>query len=199
MKENEVKEKVSLENNDTNQNELNQQETTQQSPKKKKRKKEKANEELLKLKEEFEILTEKYKEINDKYLRLAAEFDNYKKRTLKEKSELLKYGGETVLTNLLSILDDIERAEKSINNSNDIDSIKQGIQLINSKFNEFIKQQGIKEIEAKNAEFNTDYHEAITRSPAPSEELKGKVIDVIQKGYLLHDKVIRFAKVVVGE
>lgn len=201
MEENEVKEnqEVNVENNIENHNELNQQETNSQSSKKKKKKEQKENKELQKLKEEFEILSEKYKEANDKYLRLAAEFDNYKKRTLKEKSDLLKYGGETVLTNLLSILDDFERAENSINNSNDIEGLKQGIQLINSKFYEFMKQQGIKEIEAKNAEFNTDYHEAITRFAAPSEELKGKVIDVIQKGYMLHDKVIRFAKVVVGE
>lgn len=201
MKENEVKEnqEVNVENNTSYHNEQNQQETNSKPSKKKKKKEEKENKELLKLKEEFEILSEKYKEVNDKYLRLAAEFDNYKKRTLKEKSDLLKYGGETVLSNLLSILDDLERAQNSINNSNDIDGIKQGIQLINTKFNEFIKQQGIKEIETKNVEFNTDYHEAITRSAAPSEELKGKVIDVIQKGYMLHDKVIRFAKVVVGE
>lgn len=201
MEENEVKEnqEVNVENNTANHNELNQHETNSQSTKKKRKKEEKENKELQKLKKELEILSEKYKETNDKYLRLAAEFDNYKKRTLKEKSDLLKYGGETVLTNLLSILDDFERAENSINNSNDIEGIKQGIQLINSKFNEFMKQQGIKEIEAKNAEFNTDYHEAITRFAAPTEELKGKVIDVIQKGYMLHDKVIRFAKVVVGE
>jgi molecular chaperone GrpE len=200
MEENEVKEnqEVKEENVSTNQ-ECEEKETSSLSSKKKKKKDEKSNKELLKLQQEIENLTEKYKETNDKYLRLAAEFDNYKKRTLKEKSDLLKYGGETVLTNLLSILDDFERAENSIRNSNDIEGIKQGIDLINAKFHEFMKQQGIKEIESKNAEFNTDFHEAITRFPAPSDELKGKVIDVIQKGYMLHDKVIRFAKVVVGE
>ena len=201
MEKNKVKEnqEVNVENHTAKHNELNQHEINSQPSKKKTKKEQKENKELQKLKEEFEILSEKSKEVNDKYLRLAAEFNNYKKRTLKEKSDLLKYGGETVLTNLLSILDDFERAENSIKNSNDIEGIKQGIQLINSKFNEFMKQQGIKEIEAKNAEFNTDYHEAITRFDAPTEELKGKVIDVIQKGYMLHDKVIRFAKVVVGE
>lgn len=200
MEENEVKEnqEINVENTATN-NQDNEQETGRLSAKKKKKKEEKDNKELVKLKQEIENLSEKYKEVNDKYLRLAAEFDNYKKRTLKEKSDLLKYGGETVLTNLLSILDDFERAENSIKNSNDIDGIKQGIDLINTKFHEFMKQQGIKEIEAKNAEFNTDFHEAITRFTAPSEEMKGKVMDVIQKGYMLHDKVIRFAKVVVGE
>lgn len=168
-----------------------------------KRKKTKKNcsetKEIQELKKELVKLTEKYNEINDKYLRLAAEFDNYKKRTLKEKSDLIRYGGETVITNLLNILDDFERAKTSIKESSDIESIKQGIELINNKFYEFLKQQGVKEIESKNIEFNTDYHEAITRFPAPNDELKGKVIDVIQKGYMLHDKVIRFAKVVVGE
>ncbi|NPV12934.1 MAG: nucleotide exchange factor GrpE [Ignavibacteria bacterium] len=166
---------------------------------KKKKKYEKLNNEILKLQQEIENLIEKYKESNDKYLRLSADFDNYKKRILKEKSDLLKYGGEMVLTNLISILDDFERAQNFIKNSNDIEGIKQGIDLINTKFHEFMKQQGIKEIESKNIEFNTDFHEAITRLPAPSEEMKGKVIDVIQKGYMLHDKVIRFAKVIIGE
>jgi len=164
-----------------------------------KKKKKKNNKEIEKLNEELKNLTDKYNELNDRYLRLAAEFDNYKKRTLKEKSDLLKYGGESVLTNLLSIIDDFERAQNSIKSSSDIEAIKQGIELINTKFQDFMKQQGIKEIEAKNADFNTDYHEAITRFAAPSEDMKGKVIDVIQKGYMLHDKVIRFAKVVVGE
>jgi molecular chaperone GrpE len=199
MEENEVKEnqEVKEENVSTNQ-ECEEKETSSLSSKKKKKKDEKSNKELLKLQQEIENLTEKYKETNDKYLRLAAEFDNYKKRTLKE-NRSTEIWSETVLTNLLSILDDFERAENSIKNSNDIEGIKQGIDLINAKFHEFMKQQGIKEIESKNAEFNTDFHEAITRFPAPSDELKGKVIDVIQKGYMLHDKVIRFAKVVVGE
>lgn len=175
----------------------NNSENTEKSSSKKKKKK--SESEAEKLKQEIEKLTEKYNELNDKYIRLAAEFDNYKKRTLKEKTELLKYGGESVITQLINILDDFERAQTSIKESSNLDSIKQGIELINNKFYEFLKQQGVKEIEAKNNDFNTDYHEAITRFPASSEEMKGKVIDVIQKGYLLHDKVIRFAKVVVGE
>ncbi len=175
----------------------NKSENTEKSNTKKKKKKSESEEE--KLKQEIEKLTEKYNELNDKYIRLAAEFDNYKKRTLKEKTELLKFGGENVITQLINILDDFERAQSSIKETSDLESIKQGIELINNKFYEFLKQQGVKEIEAKNNDFNTDYHEAITRFPAPSEEMKGKVIDVIQKGYLLHDKVIRFAKVVVGE
>jgi molecular chaperone GrpE len=192
LKENKTVEEVNSENQVENKVE-------NEEVKSKKSKKTKANKEIQALKEELEKLTEKYNEINDKYLRLAAEFDNYKKRTLKEKSDLLKYGSESVLLNLLNILDDFERAESSLKESSDIESIKQGIELINNKFREFLKQQGLKEIEAKNADFNIDYHEAISRMPSPSAELKGKVIDVVQKGYMLHDKVIRFAKVVVGE
>lgn len=149
--------------------------------------------------EEIEKLKLSINEINDKLLRNAAEFDNYKKRTLKEKSDLLKYGTESVLLNLLQIVDDFDRANKSINESTDIEAVKTGVNLIYSKFNEFINQQGLKEIVAVNQEFNTDLHEAVTRFPAPSEDLKGKIIDVVQKGYTLNDKVIRFAKVVVGE
>lgn len=181
----------------TEQAATNKTENTEKNSSKKKKKKNDSESE--KLKQEIEKLTEQYNELNDKYMRLAAEFDNYKKRTLKEKTDLLKFGGENVITQLINILDDFERAQSSIKESSDIESIKQGIELINNKFYEFLKQQGVKEIEAKNNDFNTDYHEAITRFPAPSEEMKGKVIDVIQKGYLLHDKVIRFAKVVVGE
>jgi molecular chaperone GrpE len=150
------------------------------------------SEEIEKLKNELALMT-------DKHLRMVAEFDNYKKRTLKEKSDLLRYGGETVLQNILPVLDDLERAEKSLMVSPDIEAVKQGLELVLNKFKEFIQQQGLKEIEAVNLDFNTDYHEAITRFPAPTEEMKGKVIDVVQKGYLLYDKVMRYAKVVVGE
>jgi molecular chaperone GrpE len=104
-----------------------------------------------------------------------------------------------VLSGVLSVIDDFDRAHKSISESNDIEAVKTGINLIYTKFNEFVNHQGVKEIIATNVEFNTDLHEAVTRFPAPSEEMKGKVIDVIQKGYTLNDKVIRFAKVVVGE
>lgn len=150
------------------------------------------NEEIEKLKSENAVL-------NDKLLRLVAEFDNYKKRTLKEKTDLLKYGGENVLNAILPVIDDLERAQKSINEASEITAVKEGLDLIFAKFNEFLNQQGIKEIEAVNLDLNTDYHEAITRFPAPSEEMKGKIIDVVQKGYMLHDKVMRFSKVVVGE
>ena len=150
------------------------------------------SEEIVKLKAEIAAL-------NDKILRNAAEFDNYKKRTLKEKKDLLKYGSESVLLNILNIVDDLDRARISISEASDIEAVREGIDLIYNKFIEYIGQQGIKEIEALNLDFNTDFHEAVTRFPATSEEMKGKNMDVIQKGYMLHDKVIRFAKVVVGE
>jgi len=138
-------------------------------------------------------------EVNDKYLRLSAEFDNYRKRTLKERMELTKTAAESVMLSILPVTDDFERAMQSIEQGLDFEATKEGILLIYNKFKEFNKQNGISEIEALGKEFNTDLHEALTKIPAPSEELKGKIVDVIQKGYCLNEKVIRFAKVVVGE
>lgn len=135
----------------------------------------------------------------DQYLRLQAEFDNYRKRTLKEKMELTKSAGESILMNILPLIDDFDRALAAMENAKEIESVKEGVSLIYKRFNDFIGQNGVKEIEAKNNSFDTDLHEAITKIPAPSEDMKGKVVDVIQKGYTLNDKVIRFAKVVVGE
>jgi len=136
---------------------------------------------------------------NDQYLRLHAEFDNYRKRTLKEKTELTKSAGEGLLINILPVIDDFERAIKAMQTATDIDSVKEGIDLIYKRFSDFIKMNGVKEIDANGKDFNTDLHEAITKIPAPTEEMKGKVVDVIQKGYTLNEKVIRFAKVVIGE
>ncbi len=139
------------------------------------------------------------KELNDKYLRLSAEFDNYRKRTLKERIELIKTAGESVMLSILPVIDDFERAMNSIEQGMDFEATKEGILLIYNKFKEFNKQNGISEIQAAGEVFDTDLHEALTKIPAPSEALKGKIVDVIQKGYYLNDKVIRFAKVVVGE
>ena len=144
-------------------------------------------------------LGEKLAEINDKHLRLQAEFDNFRKRTMKEKAELIKSGGESVLVNILPVVDDFERALNSLKDVSDEDAGKKGTQLIYNKFSEFLKQNNIKTIDAVNQDFNVDLHEAITKIPAPDESLKGKVVDVLQKGYLLNEKVIRFAKVVIGE
>ncbi len=149
--------------------------------------------------EKIEELQSIIEQKNDQLLRLHAEFDNYRKRTLKEKMELTKSAGESILINILPVIDDFERAIKSIEGATEIDPVKEGINLIYKRFNEFVKLNGVKEIEAIEKEFDTDLHEAITKIPSPNDELKGKVVDVIQKGYLLNDKVIRFAKVVIGE
>jgi molecular chaperone GrpE len=142
---------------------------------------------------------EKYKQLNDSHLRLMAEFDNYRKRTLREKSELIKSAGESVLVNLLPLADDFERGLEVSKDSMDVEAVRQGMELIYSKLTAFLQQNGVKVIETENNAFDTEFHEAITTIPAPSEDLKGKIIDCVQKGYLLNDKVIRFAKVVVGE
>jgi len=142
---------------------------------------------------------EKYKQLNDSHLRLMAEFDNYRKRTLREKSELIKSAGESVLVNLLPLADDFERGLEVSKDSMDVQAVRQGMELIYSKLTAFLQQNGVKVIETENSAFDTEFHEAITTIPAPSEDLKGKIIDCVQKGYLLNDKVIRFAKVVVGE
>jgi molecular chaperone GrpE len=136
---------------------------------------------------------------NDKYLRLSAEFDNFRKRTLKEKMDLMKNASESVIVSFLPVMDDVERAIKAIETSNNLETTKEGINLIYNKFKDFTKQNGVVEIEAKGMALDTDHHEAITKIPAPSEELKGKIVEVVQKGYMLNDKVIRYAKVVIGE
>jgi len=152
-----------------------------------------------KLKKQLEETNLKLSDLHDKYLRLSAEYDNYRKRTLKEKMDLTKTGGEQVLMNVLPVLDNLDRAVAAVQEAKDMDAVKIGIDLIFNKFQEFIKMNGVKEIDAHQAKFDTDLHEAITKIPAPSKDLKGKVVDVIEKGYYLHDKVIRFAKVVIGE
>ena len=139
------------------------------------------------------------REMNDRFLRLSAEFDNYRKRTLRERMEMTKTAAESVMLSILPVIDDFERAMHSIEMGMDFEATKEGILLIYNKFKDFNKQNGISEIEAIGKTFDTDLHEALTKIPAPAEDLKGKIVDVIQKGYYLNDKVIRFAKVVVGE
>lgn len=147
----------------------------------------------------IEELTRKVSEMNDKYLRLSAEYDNYRKRTLKERMELTKSAGEGLLRGMLPVVDDFERAISHLGEASDLNAVKEGIDLIYNKFQEFLKQNGVNEIDAKEKDFDTDLHEAITKIPAPDESMKGKVIDCVEKGYMLNDKVMRFAKVVVGE
>ena len=147
----------------------------------------------------IEELGKKLAEINDRHLRLQAEFDNFRKRTLKEKAELIKSGGESVLTNILPIIDDFDRALSTMAEVSESDPAKIGFMLIFNKFKDFLKLNQVTEINAIGQEFNVDHHDAITKIPALSEELKGKVVDVVQKGYLLNGKVIRYAKVVIGD
>ena len=138
-------------------------------------------------------------ELKDKHLRLSAEFDNYRKRTLKEKAELIKNGAEKTLTAILPILDDFERALKNLEASEETKAMYEGVELIFNKFNKVLNQEGLQVIETKDKEFDTDFCEAIALVSAPSEEMKGKILDCVQTGYMLNDKVIRHAKVVVAQ
>jgi len=144
-------------------------------------------------------LLEKLAEMQDKYLRLSAEFDNYRRRTLKEKIEITKFATEDLLLQILPVMDDFERAMKHMEGSENCTGMKEGIDLIYAKFSEFLKQQGIKEIESLNCDFNVDLHDAVTKLKVDDESLKGKIVEVILKGYYLKDKVIRHSKVVIGE
>ena len=166
--------------------------TQKETKKDKAHKKNKSEEQLEKA--EAELL-----ELKDKHIRLQAEFDNYRKRTLKERMELLKTASESVLVGILPVIDDFDRAIQTLDQVEENSHLKDGVMLIFNKFHDFLKQNGVKEIEGKDQPFDTDLHEAITTFPAPSEELKGKIIDVVQKGYYLNDKVIRHSKVVIGE
>ena len=140
----------------------------------------------------------KLAELHDKYLRQVAEFDNYRKRTMKEKAELILNGAEKTITAFLPVLDDMERALKNMEKAEDVAAVKEGVELIFQKFIKTLETQGVKRIETENADFNTDLHEAIAQVPAPTDEMKGKVIDCVQTGYTLNDKVIRHSKVAVG-
>lgn len=140
----------------------------------------------------------KVAELQDKYLRQLAEFDNYRKRTMKEKAELILNGAEKTITAILPILDDMERALKNMETAEDVAAVKEGVDLIMQKFIKVLENQGVKKINTDNADFNTDLHEAIAQIPAPTEEMKGKVIDCVQTGYTLNEKVIRHSKVAVG-
>lgn len=151
------------------------------------------------LEKELETAQETIEEQKDKYLRLSAEFDNYRKRTMKEKAELILNGGEKSLSSILPVVDDFERAIKTMKTATDVQAVKEGVELIYNKFMATLAQNGVKVIETKDQPLNTDYHEAIAVIPAPSEAQKGKILDCVQTGYTLNDKVLRHAKVVVGE
>lgn len=148
---------------------------------------------------ELQKVREEAEELKDKYLRLSAEFDNYRKRTMKEKAELILNGSEKSLSSVLPIVDDFERALKNMDTANDVNAVKEGVQLIYNKFISVLEKNGVKAIDTKDQPLDTDYHEAIAVIPAPTEEQKGKILDCVLTGYTLNDKVIRHAKVVVGE
>lgn len=146
-----------------------------------------------------EQLNAQLKEANDKYLRLYAEFENFRRRTAKERLELVSNASADVMKELLPVLDDMERAMEQNKDATDPETVKEGFELVHNKLKNTLTKKGLKEMDSKETTFDTDHHEAITKIPAPSEELKGKVVDVVEKGYFLHDKVLRYAKVVIGE
>ena len=152
-----------------------------------------------KLAQELEEANKVIEEQKDKYLRLSAEFDNYRKRTMKEKAELILNGAEKTISSILPIVDDFERALKNMETATDVAAVKEGVELIYNKFMSVLGQDGVKVIETKEKPLDTDFHEAIAVIPAPDKSLKGKILDCVQTVYTLNDKVIRHAKVVVGE
>jgi len=179
-----MNEKENIQDENLEQNENNQEQETQ--------------EEVAELSQE-EILTNQLAESNDRFARLSAEFDNYKKRTSKERLELISTAGEKVISKLLTVLDDFDRALNAMATAQDVDSVKQGVELVNNKFRKILENEGLKEMTVIGETFDADFQEAITAIPSPSEDMKNKVIDVVEKGYTLNDKVIRFAKVVIGQ
>ena len=152
-----------------------------------------------KLQAEVEKLQAEQEEMKDKYLRLSAEFDNYRKRTMKEKAELILNGGEKAFKAILPVIDDMERALATMQKATDVEAVKEGVDLIYNKFIQILGQNGVHAIDTKEKELDTDFHDAIAIIDAPSEELKGKILDCVETGYTLNDKVIRHAKVVVGK
>ena len=149
-------------------------------------------------KDPLQELKEQYDQLNDKYLRLYSDFENFRKRTAKERVDLIMNGGQDVFKLLLPIVDDFERARTNMETAKDVPSVKEGIELIYHKLVKELDNKGLKAMESKGHVFDSEFHEAITQVPAPTEDMKGKVIDEVEKGYFLNEKVIRFAKVVVG-
>jgi len=198
----EVENSQDKENIDINDQTENKSESKNESKKKSKifdKKKKTKKDPISDLEDVIKKLQEKNEEVTDKYLRLVAEYDNYRKRTAKEKLEIRESATSYVLKDLLPVLDDIDRAVEHNKQTEDIKVVKEGFEIINKKFAEFLKCKSIEVIDALHKDFDTDFHEAITKIPAPSEDLKGKVVDVVEKGYKIGDKVIRYSKVVVGE
>jgi molecular chaperone GrpE len=180
---------------DASENEVN------ATPEEIKQKEEKVKHEKKRPKSKDDIILDfhqQVKDLNDKYLRLYAEFDNYRKRTIKERIDMTKSAASDMISDLLTVVDDFERANKSFENTSDVDALKEGVQLIYSKFKNILTQKGLEEMKSVGEAFDTDLHEAIANVPAESEDKKDKIIDEVQKGYLLNGKVLRYAKVVVA-
>jgi len=190
----EAAEDVTFENQQVTEEEVKEEKTTEPVAKKEEKKSRKSSSQ-----KKLETLQEKYEELNDKYMRLYSEFDNYRKRTAKERIELQKSASREIILNILPVVDDLERAIQSFEEHQLSEEARKGIELIYNKLINILSQKGLKEIEAMEQPFDTDYHEAITNIPAPSKKMKGKIMDVVQKGYTLNGKVIRYAKVVVGQ
>jgi molecular chaperone GrpE len=148
---------------------------------------------------ELDVLKKELEEQKEKFIRLYADFDNFKRRNAKERVELIQTAGREVIQSLLEVMDDCDRAERQIQKSDDVAQIKEGIQLVFAKLRNTMQSKGVKEMKTIGEEFNADFHEAITEIPVPDENMKGKVVDEVEKGYTLNDKIIRFAKVVVGK
>lgn len=186
--------------------EMNEQQETQETPETAEaqnetdtdKKADQDTEKELTVEEQLDAAKKEIEELNDKLLRKIAEFDNYRKRTLKEKTELILNGGEKTIVSILPVIDDMERALKNMKKTEDVAAVLKGVELIYKKFMDILGKQGVSVIETKDADFNVDIHEAIAQLPAPTEELKGKVMDCTLTGYKLNDKVIRHAQVVVG-
>ena len=155
--------------------------------------------EATELGKKVELLEKELENSKKEYLFLMAEFDNFRKRTLKEKSEIIKNGAENAMRDLLPVIDDFERALKAIDENGELDSLKQGVDLIYNKFMKYLEKNGVKPIDSTGKDFDTELHEAVTTFPAPDESQKGKIMDTVQTGYMLNDKVLRHAKVVVGQ
>lgn len=151
------------------------------------------------MKKRITELEQEVGELKDKNLRIFAEFDNFRKRSAKERIDFAKTAGQDIISDLLPVLDDFYRAQKSINEAKDIESLKEGFNLIYHKFKNSLESKGLKPMESVGKEFNSEIHDAITEIPAPNEEMKGKIVDEVEKGYYLNDKIIRYAKVVVGK
>jgi molecular chaperone GrpE len=187
LKNEEQKEQQEIQDTANTQTETNTEEETCQDTEKE-----------LSVEEQLEAAKKEREELNDKLLRKIAEFDNYRKRTLKEKTELILNGGEKTIVSILPVIDDLERALKNMQNADNVAAVLEGVELIYKKFMDILGKQGVSVIETKDADFNVDIHEAIAQLPAPVEELKGKVMDCTLTGYKLNDKVIRHSQVVVG-